>query len=68
MKRCGPSGHPAEYSVLIYYIDDIVLIGSDVPEGTISVDAFARHMLQRVREEPYKESGEFFRVLWSGAC
>lgn len=49
MKRCGPSGHPAEYSVLIYYIDDIVLIGSDVPEGTISVDAFARHTLQRVR-------------------
>lgn len=30
--------------MLFLYIDDLVLIGPDEPEGTISADAFARHM------------------------
>lgn len=67
-KICRPSGLPAAYSLLIYYVDDIVLTGSDVPEGTTSIDAFTRQVLQRVRENPIKESGELFRVLWPRAC
>lgn len=36
MKTCGPSGHFVEQNILVLYIDDIVLIGSDEPEGTIN--------------------------------
>jgi len=57
-----------QHSLLIYYVDDIVLTGSDVPEGTTSTDAFARHRYSRGWERNPKESSELFRVLWPRAC
>jgi hypothetical protein len=46
-KGQGPSGHPAECSILVCCTEHIIIIGSDEPLGTIIVDAFARLMCSR---------------------
>lgn len=42
-----PSGCPVESNKLVLYTDDIVLIGSDEPQGTINADVFVRHICYR---------------------
>lgn len=44
MKRCGLFGYFIEYSILVFYIDDIVLIRFDELEWIISVDVFVRYI------------------------
>lgn len=70
MRRCGPSGHPAEYNILVLSIDDIVLMGSDKTEETPGVDRCLckTYVLQRVGDKAYKESGEICRVQRFGTC